>query len=49
MALALVIIIPLGIAGGVLAALYSGRAIDRTISLGGLAASTVPEFVSASS
>jgi peptide/nickel transport system permease protein len=45
-ALALVIIIPLGIAGGVLAALYSGRAIDRTISLGGLAASTVPEFVS---
>jgi peptide/nickel transport system permease protein len=44
--LALVIIIPLGIAGGVLAALYSGRAIDRVISLGGLAASTVPEFVS---
>jgi peptide/nickel transport system permease protein len=45
-ALALVIIIPLGIAGGVLAALYSGRAADRSISLGGLAASTVPEFVS---
>jgi peptide/nickel transport system permease protein len=44
--LALIIIIPLGIAGGVLAALYSGRAIDRVISLGGLAASTVPEFVS---
>ena len=44
--LALVIIIPLGIAGGVLAALYTGRAADRTISLGGLAASTVPEFVS---
>lgn len=44
--LALVIIIPLGIAGGVLAALYAGRAIDRTISLTGLAASTVPEFVS---
>ena len=44
--LALVIIIPLGIAGGVLAALYAGRAIDRTISLAGLAASTVPEFVS---
>ena len=40
------IIIPLGIAGGVLAALYTGRAVDRTISLGGLAASTVPEFVS---
>ncbi len=44
--LALVIIIPLGITGGVLAALYSGRAVDRAISLGGLAASTVPEFVS---
>ncbi len=44
--LALVIIVPLGIAGGVLAALYVGRAADRTISLTGLAASTVPEFVS---
>ena len=44
--LALVIIIPLGIAGGVLAAMYAGRAIDRLISLTGLAASTVPEFVS---
>jgi peptide/nickel transport system permease protein len=44
--LALVIIIPLGIAGGVFAALHAGRAIDRTISLTGLAASTVPEFVS---
>jgi peptide/nickel transport system permease protein len=44
--LALIIIIPLGIAGGVLAAVYSGRAIDRVISLTGLAASTVPEFVS---
>ncbi len=44
--LALIIIIPLGIAGGVLAAMYSGRAIDRLISLGGLAVSTVPEFVS---
>jgi peptide/nickel transport system permease protein len=45
-ALALVIIVPLGIAGGVLAALYTGRAVDRIISIGGLAASTVPEFVS---
>ncbi|HEX9063594.1 MAG TPA: ABC transporter permease [Streptosporangiaceae bacterium] len=44
--LALVVIIPLGIAGGVLAALYAGRPVDRAISLGGLAASTVPEFVS---
>jgi peptide/nickel transport system permease protein len=44
--LALIIIVPLGIAGGVLAALYAGRAVDRVISLTGLAASTVPEFVS---
>ncbi len=44
--LALVIIIPLGIAGGVLAAINSGRFVDRVISLGGLSASTVPEFVS---
>ncbi len=44
--LALIIIIPLGIVGGVVAAIYQGRAIDRTISLSGLAASTVPEFVS---
>ncbi|HUC59174.1 MAG TPA: ABC transporter permease [Streptosporangiaceae bacterium] len=44
--LALIVIVPLGIAGGVLAALYSGRFIDRVISLTGLAASTVPEFVS---
>lgn len=44
--LALVIIIPLGIAGGVFAALHVGRATDRVISLTGLAASTVPEFVS---
>ena len=44
--LALVIIIPLGIAGGVLAALHQGRAVDRAVSLSGLAGSTVPEFVS---
>ncbi len=44
--LALLIIIPLGITGGVLAALHRGRFIDRIISLTGLSASTVPEFVS---
>jgi peptide/nickel transport system permease protein len=44
--LALVIIIPLGIAGGVLAAINSGRLVDRVVSLGGLSASTLPEFVS---
>jgi peptide/nickel transport system permease protein len=45
-ALALVVIIPLGILGGVVAALYAGRAADRIISLTGLSAATVPEFVS---
>ena len=43
---ALIVIIPLGITGGVIAAVYAGRAVDRIISLTGLAASTVPEFVS---
>ena len=45
-ALALVVIIPLGILGGVVAALYAGRPLDRIISLTGLSAATVPEFVS---
>ena len=44
--LALIVIIPLGIAGGVLAALYAGRPVDRAISLTGLSLATVPEFVS---
>jgi peptide/nickel transport system permease protein len=44
--LAFVIVVPLGIIGGVIAALYSGRGADRVISLTGLSLSTVPEFVS---
>src|SRR5258708_7619415 len=44
-ALALVVIIPLGILGGVIAALNVGRPLDRLISLTGLSAATVPEFV----
>ena len=43
---ALLLIIPLGIAGGVIAALNVGRAADRVISLTGLSFATVPEFVS---
>ncbi len=43
---ALILIIPLGIAGGVIAALNVGRPVDRIISLTGLSAATVPEFVS---
>jgi peptide/nickel transport system permease protein len=45
-ALAFVIVVPLGIAGGVFAALRYGRATDRLISVTGLSAATVPEFVS---
>src|SRR5689334_15987864 len=45
-ALAFVIVVPLGIIGGVLAALHEGRAADRVISVTGLTLSSVPEFVS---
>jgi len=44
--LAFVIVVPLGIAGGVIAALYAGRGVDRVISVTGLSLSSVPEFVS---
>ena len=44
--LAFVIVVPLGILGGVFAALYAGRGTDRAISVTGLSLSTVPEFVS---
>jgi peptide/nickel transport system permease protein len=45
-ALAFVIVVPLGIVGGVIAALYAGRSTDRIISVTGLSLSSVPEFVS---
>jgi peptide/nickel transport system permease protein len=45
-AVAFVIVVPLSIVGGVLAALYRGRLVDRSISVAGLSLSTVPEFVS---
>ena len=45
-ALAFVIVVPLGIGGGVIAALYAGKPADRIISVAGLSAATVPEFVS---
>jgi peptide/nickel transport system permease protein len=45
-AVAFVIVVPLSILGGVVAALSRGRAVDRIISLAGLSLSTVPEFVS---
>jgi peptide/nickel transport system permease protein len=43
--LAFVIVVPLGIAGGVWAAMNEGKAKDRLISVGGLSATVVPEFV----
>nr|WP_264479189.1 ABC transporter permease [Lichenihabitans sp. PAMC28606] len=45
-AIAFVIVVPLGIAGGVLAALKRGSVVDRTITLAGLSATVIPEFVS---
>ncbi len=44
--LAFVIVVPLGIIGGVVAALYAGRGTDRLISVTGASFATVPEFVS---
>ncbi|RVD43860.1 MAG: ABC transporter permease [Mesorhizobium sp.] len=40
------LVVPLGILGGVVAALNVNRPLDRIISLGGLSATVVPEFVS---
>ena len=45
-ALAFVLVVPLGILGGVVAALYKNRVADRTISVLGLSFSVMPEFVS---
>jgi peptide/nickel transport system permease protein len=44
--LAFIVVVPLGILGGVIAALNVGRGVDRVISVTGLSAATVPEFVS---
>lgn len=43
---AFLLVVPIGIFGGVIAALYRGRAADRIISVAGLSATIVPEFVS---
>jgi peptide/nickel transport system permease protein len=45
-AIAFLIVVPLGIVGGVISALRYGRLSDRVISIGGLSATVVPEFVS---
>jgi peptide/nickel transport system permease protein len=43
--LAFIIVVPLSILGGVFAALHVGRPTDRIISIGGLSAASMPEFV----
>jgi len=43
---AFVLVVPLGIIGGIVSALNFGKPIDRTISIVGQSALTVPEFVS---
>lgn len=43
---AFILVVPLGILGGVVAALHVDRPIDRAITITSLSATTVPEFVS---
>jgi peptide/nickel transport system permease protein len=45
-AIAFILVVPLGILGGVVAALKVNTWIDRTIVIAGLSATVVPEFVS---
>lgn len=45
-ALAFVIVVPLSILGGIVAALNRGSPIDRSITVFGLSATVIPEFVS---
>jgi peptide/nickel transport system permease protein len=44
-AVAFVIVVPLSILGGIIAALRRGTLIDRIITVGGLSATAMPEFV----
>jgi peptide/nickel transport system permease protein len=44
--LAFLIVVPLAVFGGVISALHLGRPLDRAISVAGLSAIAVPEFVS---
>jgi peptide/nickel transport system permease protein len=43
---AFVMVVPLALLGGVVAALRRGRLTDRVITVGGLSATVIPEFVS---
>jgi peptide/nickel transport system permease protein len=42
---AFILIVPLSIAGGILAAMNRGKKVDRAITVGGLSAAVIPEFV----
>jgi peptide/nickel transport system permease protein len=44
--LAFLIVVPLSVLGGIVAALRRGRLTDRLITVGGLSATVIPEFVS---
>ncbi|MEE9472349.1 MAG: ABC transporter permease [Acidimicrobiia bacterium] len=41
-----IIVVPLGVFGGIIAALKRGKLTDRLITVGGLSATVIPEFVS---
>jgi peptide/nickel transport system permease protein len=43
--LAFLLIIPISVIGGVVAAMQRGKTIDRIISVGGISASVIPEFI----
>lgn len=45
-AIAFILVVPMGILGGILAALRAGSWVDRSIVIAGLSATVVPEFVS---
>lgn len=45
-ALAFVLVVPLSLLGGIVAALKRNTAVDRIITVGGLSATVIPEFVS---
>jgi peptide/nickel transport system permease protein len=43
--MAFVIVVPLSIFGGIIAAINRGKTVDRVITVGGLSAAVIPEFV----
>jgi peptide/nickel transport system permease protein len=43
--MAFLIVVPLSIFGGIIAAINRGKTVDRVITVGGLSAAVIPEFV----